>query len=49
MYSILMRIEAHGGNKVMSYIHEMEKPHNHSNTIYGTTRHLELLDVTLHH
>ena len=37
------------GYKFMSYIHEMEKPHKNSNTIYGTTRHSESLDVTLHH
>ena len=38
-----------GGNKFVSYIHEMENPHRISITIYGTTRHTQSLDVTLHH
>jgi hypothetical protein len=37
------------GNKFVSYIHEMEKPHKNLTTIYGTTRHLKSLDVTIHH
>ena len=37
------------GNKFVSYIHEMDRPHKNPITIYGTTRHLESLDVTLHH
>ena len=39
----------HFGYKFVSYIHEMEKPHKNPITIYGTTRHLESLAVTLHH
>ena len=40
---------ARGGNKFVSYIHKMEKLHNNAITIYETTRHLQSLDVTLHH
>ena len=37
------------GYKFVSYIHEMENPHRISITIYGTTRHIQSLDVILHH
>ena len=46
---IFLKIPPHSGNKFVSYIHEMENPHRISITIYGTTRHIQSLDVTLHH
>ena len=47
--AVLHDFETLLGYKFVSYIHEMEKSHKNSITIYGSTGHLQSLDVTLLH